>query len=103
MAVHKSWDSGLIDAKHRSRLTLGQLPPSTVINFFNTQPGGVKNLGGYVDGKPAIMLNYKSANQFTFTVPKGAEPGASFIQAINPPFTPYTSSGNDPGGAFTLR
>jgi len=74
----------------------------TVINFFNTQGGVVKNLGGYVGGKPAIPLNFKSANQFTFEVPPGAQPGASYLQALNPPFVPYTSSGNTPGGAFTL-
>ena len=75
----------------------------TVINFFNSQVGGVKNLGGYVDGKPAIALAIKSANQFTFAVPAGAVPEASFVQAINPPFTPYNSSGDQPGGAFTLK
>ena len=74
----------------------------TVINFFNTQGGVVKNLGGYVGGKPAIPLNFKSANQFTFGVPPGAQPGTSYVQALNPPFVPYTSSGNTPGGAFTL-
>jgi len=25
------------------------------------------------------------------------------VQALNPPFVPFTSSGNDPGGAFTLK
>jgi len=24
------------------------------------------------------------------------------VQALNPPFVPFTSSGSDPGGAFTL-
>jgi Subtilase family len=74
----------------------------TAINFFNTQNGVVKNLGGYVDGKPAITLTLISHDQFTFEVPPGAQPGASYVQAINPPFTPYSDSGSDPGGAFTL-
>jgi CSLREA domain-containing protein len=75
----------------------------TVINFFNTQSGVVKNLGGIAGGKPLIALTLKSADQLTFTVPAAAQPGASYVQALNPPFVPYTSSGNDPGGAFTLK
>jgi len=76
---------------------------TVVINFFNTQGGVVKNLGGNLHGKPAIALTIKSANQFTFSGPIGVQSGASYVQAVNPPFTPYTSSGNDPGGAFTLK
>jgi hypothetical protein len=77
----------------------------TVINFFNTMPGGmVENLGGLMpDGHPKIPLTFIDENKFTFIKPAGANPGASYVQALNPPFVPFTSSGNDPGGAFTLK
>ena len=77
----------------------------TVINLFNLQVGGVvKNLGGLdASGKSKIPLTIVNSNQFTFTKPAGAVPGASYVQAINPPFVPYTSSGSDPGGSFTLK
>jgi hypothetical protein len=75
----------------------------TVINFFNTQPGGVINMGGLAGGAPNIKLTFINAQRFTFTVPPGAAPGASYVQALNPPFVPFSSSGNAPGGAFTLK
>jgi hypothetical protein len=77
----------------------------TVINFFNTQPDDtVKNLGGLMpNGHPKIPLTFVNENLFTFMVPAGANPGASYVQALNPPFVPFSSSGNDPGGAFTLK
>ena len=75
----------------------------TVINLFNMQGGGVVNLGGLKPGgKPKIPLTFVNANQFTFTRPAGAVAGSSYVQALNPPFVPFTSSGNDPGGSFTL-
>ena len=33
----------------------------------------------------------------------GAIAGPAFIQALNPPFLAFTSSGNDPCGVFTLK
>ena len=30
-------------------------------------------------------------------------PGASYVQALNPPFVPFSSSGNGPGGALSLH
>jgi len=77
----------------------------TVINLFNTQSGGlVENLGGIEpDGAPRIPLTIVSATRFTFVVPAGSVPDASYVQAINPPFVPYTSSGTDPGGSFVLK
>ncbi len=76
----------------------------TVINFFNTQGGGVKNLGGFKpDGTPVIPLHLVSDTEFTFTVPAGAVAGESYVEALNPPFVPYSTSDNDPGGAFTLK
>jgi hypothetical protein len=76
----------------------------TVINLFNTQPGGVVNLGGFGPGGVArIPLTIVSSTRFTFSKPAGAVAGASFIQAFNPPFVPFTSSGNDPCAAFVLK
>ena len=77
----------------------------TVINFFNTQIGGkVKNLGGLNSSdKPKIPLTLVNSTQFTFTVPAAADPGASYVQALNPPFVPFTSTGSDPGGSFILK
>ena len=62
------------------------------------------NLGGLkAGGAPKIALTVVNANQFTFTGPAGAVAGPSYVQALNPPFVPFTSSGNAPGGAFTLH
>jgi hypothetical protein len=77
--------------------------PLTVINFFNLQGSNVVNLGGLAGGAPAIPISLVGSTQFTFTVPAAAVPGPAYIQAVSPPFLPFTSSGNDPGGAFTLR
>ncbi len=76
---------------------------STVINFFNTQGTSVVNLGGLAGGAPKIPLTLINSGEFIFNVPASAIPGASYVQAINPPFIPFTSSGNAPGGAFTLK
>ncbi len=76
----------------------------TVINFFNAQSSGVVNLGGIgAAGVPKIALTLISANQLSFSRPFGAVPGPSYVQAMNPPFVPFTSSGIDPGGAFMLK
>jgi hypothetical protein len=76
----------------------------TVINFFNKQGAVVKNLGGLTPGGAAkVPLTFISENQFSFTVPAGAVPGPAYVQALNPPFVPFTSSGVGPGGAFTLH
>lgn len=76
----------------------------TVINFFNLQTDGtVKNFGGLnASGKPYIPLTLTSDTMFSFTVPTGAVPNPAYVQAINPPYVPYSSSRNDPGGSFTL-
>ncbi len=76
----------------------------TVINFFNTQKGGTVNLGGLTAaGAAKIPIHLISSTRFTFTKPAGAVAGQSFVQALNPPFVPFTSSGNDPCGAFPLK
>jgi photosystem II stability/assembly factor-like uncharacterized protein len=74
----------------------------TVINFFNSQSGGVVNLGGLTGSGPAIPLTFIDETHFTFTVPSAAVPRPSYVQALNPPFVPFSSSGNGPGGAFAL-
>jgi hypothetical protein len=76
----------------------------TVVNFFNAQAGGVVNLGGLgAGGKPKIAITLVNSTRFTFTVPAGAVAGPAFVQTLNAPFVPFTSSGNDPCGAFTLK
>ncbi len=76
----------------------------TVINFFNAQGSRVANLGGLgVGGAARIPLIVAGPSKFTFSKPAGSVPGASYVQALNPPFVPFTSSGNAPGGAFTLK
>ncbi len=76
----------------------------TVINLFNVQGTRSVNLGGLKpDGAPKIPLTLISPSRFTFTRPSDAVPGPAYVQALNPPFVPFTSSGNDPGGAFTIK
>ncbi len=76
----------------------------TVINLFNLQPGSVVNLGGLnSDGTPKIPISLTGDGQFTFTLPGTVVAGPAFVQALNPPFIPFTSSGDDPGGAFTVN
>jgi len=75
----------------------------TVINLFNHQGNGALNLGGLnPDGSPKVPLNIVSSTQFTFAVPAAAASGPSYVQVLNPPFIPFSSSGNDPDGAFSL-
>ena len=76
----------------------------TVINFFNTRGGATVNLGGVGAGGAArIPLSPIDSNRFTFTVPASAVAGSSYVQALNPPFVPFSNSGNGPGGAFVLN
>jgi len=76
----------------------------TVINLFNLQGGGATNLGGLyaTNGRARLPLTIVSPTQFTFAAPPGGIPGPAFVQALNPPFIPYTSTGNDPDGAFSM-
>ncbi len=76
----------------------------TVINFFNQQGGAVVNLGGLAGGKPRLALGFVSDQQFTLPLPPAAAVGSnSYIQAFNPPYVPFTSSGTGPGGAFAIQ
>ncbi len=75
----------------------------TVINLFNVQGGGVVNLGGYgAGGAPNIPLYNLTDTQFQFDRPAGAAAGAAYMQVINPPYVPFSTSGSDPDGAFTM-
>jgi hypothetical protein len=79
-------------------------PSLSAVNFFNTQGGGVVNLGGLgTGGAPKIPLTLNSSDKITFAVPAGAVPGAAFVMVLNPPFVPFSSTGNSPAGAFTLK
>jgi len=75
----------------------------TVINLFNKQGAKVVNLGGLGwEGWLKIPILSVSQNKLTFTIPPDAKPGISYVQAINPPYTSSTNSGNGPGGWFIL-
>jgi hypothetical protein len=87
------------------RVTGTGFATSTVINFFNARGTSVVNLGGLKpNGSPRIPLSFiDSSTSFSFSVPAGAVAGPAYVQAINPPFVSFSSSGHDPGGAFTLE
>ena len=73
----------------------------TVINLFNLQGGAVVNLGGLnPDGSAIIPLSLNSDSKLSFSLPAGVVAGPAYVQALNPPFIPFTSSGNSLGGAF---
>ena len=75
----------------------------SVINLFNTQGAGVVNLGGLNgSGQRVIPLQFMSPTELRFDIPAGAQSGLAFVEVLNPPFIPYSSSGNDPDGAFVI-
>lgn len=77
---------------------------SMVINFFNSQGGKVVNLGGLnAWNRPKIPLTSLSYTRFEFSVPSGAIPGSSYVEALDPWFFSLADSGKGPGGAFTLK
>ncbi len=76
----------------------------SVINLFNAQLAGTINLGGLKpNGQPKIPLTVVNSGLFSFTMPAGAKGGPAYVQGLNPPFVPFTSSGNAPNGAFTIE
>jgi hypothetical protein len=77
--------------------------PLTIISFFNAQPGGVVNLGALVNGTQSLIpFTLVSSHQLTFQIPAGAVSGEAYVQLLNPPFIPFTSTGNSPNGAITI-
>jgi hypothetical protein len=63
----------------------------------------VVNLGGLnPGGTPRIALTFINETRFTFTKPALSVAGPAYVQALNPPFVPFTSS-TGPKGAFTLE
>jgi endonuclease I len=109
--------SNAVDAVLRARVTVTSVSVNgstatvtgdgfcalTVINLFNVQGRNVVNLGGLNPGGSAVIpLTFVDAQHFSFELPTGVQTGAAYVMALNPPFTPFTSSGTDPGGAFTV-
>jgi hypothetical protein len=74
----------------------------SVINLYNMQGAGVVNLGGISGGQRVIPLQFISPTELRFTRPGSAQAGAAFVEVLNPPYIPFSSSGNDPDGAFTF-
>ena len=75
--------------------------PDAVLNLFNAQGGSVVNLGGLTSGgAPLIPLTSVTPTSFQFQRPAGALAGKAFVEVLNPPFIPVTSTRNDPDGAF---
>ena len=75
----------------------------TTINFYVSQAGKTLNLGGLsTSGAPAIAITLVSATELRFAVPAGAAAGPAYVQALNPPFVPFTTSGDDPSGNIIL-
>ena len=75
---------------------------TSVINLFNTQGSSLVNLGGFGPRGPKVPLTIASDTRFTFARPAGAMAGPTFVEVLNPPFIPFSSSGADPDGAFTM-
>ena len=71
---------------------------ATVINLYCGKP--VSNLGGFdTVEKPKIPLEIDGDSRIRLKVPHGAPPGQCYLEALNPPFLPFSSSYDDPGGA----
>ena len=69
--------------------------PMTVINLWAKQSGGGTGFfGGYSSpGTPRIPLTLISDTEFQFTLPAGVSNGMAYVQVVNPPFIPYSTSG----------
>lgn len=75
----------------------------SVINLWNQQGAGSVYFGGYnVQGQANVPLTVQSSTRFTFAVPSGAATGPSYLQVVNPPFIPSSTTGSDPNGSFML-
>ncbi len=71
----------------------------SVINFFTV---GGTNHCGMPAGTAICTLTLVNDTRFTVQKPAGAPAGPAFIEVLNPPFIPFSSTGTDPDGAFTL-
>jgi hypothetical protein len=75
----------------------------TIISFFNAKSGGVLHVGGLVNGTQSLIpFALVSSQQLSFQIPAGAVSGPAYIQLLNPPFIPFTSTGNTPNGAINI-
>ncbi len=75
---------------------------ATVVNLYCGKP--FENLGGLDSaGKPVLHLEMDGDAKLRLIVPPTAKAGACYLEALNPPFLPFSSSYNDPGGAFILQ
>jgi hypothetical protein len=62
------------------------------------------SLGGADNsGRPKIPVDIKSHSRFMFKIPENAGAGEWYVEALNPPYLPFSSSYADTGGAFVLR
>ncbi len=74
---------------------------ATVVNLYCGQP--FENLGGLDKaGRPVLHLEIDGDSELRFVVPRKAKAGACYLEALYPPFLPFSSSYTDPGGAFIL-
>ncbi len=75
---------------------------ASVVNLYCGKP--LENLGGFDTArKPVLHLEVASDSELSFTVPPKAKAGKCYLEALNPPFLPFSSSYADPGGAFILQ
>ncbi len=75
---------------------------ATVVNLYCGRP--LDNFGGFdAAGKPVLHLEVDGGSELRFTVPSKAKAGKCYLEALNPPFLPFSSSYNDPGGGFILQ
>lgn len=75
----------------------------TVVNFFAETSSGNRNFGGVDESdRPLLSVRLVSPEKLTFDRPAEALAGPAYVMAVNPPFSPTDSSGDGPGGAFTL-
>jgi hypothetical protein len=94
-AISQSGSTVIVDGAGFSALS--------VINLWNRQGAGSAYFGGYnAQGQPNVPLTLVSSTRFTFGVPPGAISGVSYLQVVNPPFIPSSTTGADPDGAFIM-
>jgi hypothetical protein len=97
--------TSVTQAGNTIRVTGNGFVASSILNFFNDQGcAGTLNLGGVnAAGQSNIPLTITSLTTMSFTVPSNAQKGSAYVQVVNPPFVPFTSSGSGPGGSIILH